>query len=565
MDFKEEIVKMLDSNIEELSYEEIDKLLEVPKESKLGDYAMPCFSLSKIFRKAPNIIAEELKEKLEVPSFLDKIESISGYLNFFINRKEFSKSIIDSILNNDDYGSSNLGDGKNVILDYASLNVAKPFHIGHLKNAVTGNSLYRIYKKLGYNPIAINHLGDFGTQFGKLIYAYKTWGDDEKIKENGIYELTDLYQKFHVEAEKDPSLEDKGREWSLKIEEKDPEAIRIWTYFKDISIEYFNRLADKMDLKFDKIIGEAFYMDFVDDTVKKIKEKNLLVESEGAQVVMLDEYNMPPCIILRSDGGSLYATRDITGAIYRAENFNFVKSIYITGSEQILHFKQWFKVIEKMGYPWANGLVHLGHGMVKLESGKLSTRGGNIITLEEAINEAKEKALEIMIQNGRDGIENREQVAEDIGIGAMTFINLYNSANKDVTFSWETALRFDGETGPYLQYTHARCNSLIKKAGQVDYSKVNPELYQDQTTFEVIKALNNYQNVIVSAGEKFEPSYICRYLIDLAQKFNKFYNEYSIVVDDEEVKATRIALVSAVKKVLKDGLHLVCIKAPDEM
>ena len=563
MDFKVELTKFLNENIEELSFEEISNLIEVPKEGKLGDYAMPCFSLAKAFRKAPNMIADELKDKLQVPEFLDKIDSISGYLNFFINRKEFSKEVINTINSSEEYGKTNIGNGKNIVIDYASLNVAKPFHIGHLKNAVTGNSLYRIFNYLGYNCIGINHLGDFGTQFGKLIYAYKAWGNDEEIKENGIYALNDLYVKFHKEAENDPTLEDKGREWSLKIEEKDEEAIKYWTLFKDISIEYFDRLAQKMDLKFDKIIGESFYIDYVEDTVKKIEEQGLLKESDGAKIVELE--NMAPALILRSDGASLYTTRDLAAAIYRADNFNFEKCIYITGSEQILHFKQWFTVIEKMNYPWAQGLVHIAHGMVKLEGGKLSTRGGNIITLEEAINEAKEKALVIMNENGRDSIENKEAVAEDIGIGAMTFINLYNSSNKDVTFSWESALRFDGETGPYLQYTHARANSIIKKAGEVDLSKINLELYTDQTTFEVVKALSAFPDVVISAGEKYEPSLVARYLIDLDQKFNKFYNEYSIVVDDKEVKATRVALVMAVKKVIKSGLSLICIKAPNEM
>lgn len=563
MNFKEELTKFLNLNINELSFEEISNLIEIPKESKLGDFAMPCFSLAKTFRKAPNIIADELKESLKLPDFLDKIDSISGYLNFFINRKTFAKEVITTINNTDDYGKTNIGTGKNIVIDYASLNVAKPFHIGHLKNAVTGNSLYRIFNYLGYNCIGINHLGDFGTQFGKLIYAYKTWGNEEEIKENGIYALNDLYVRFHKEAESDPTLEAKGREWSLKIEEKDEEAIKYWTFFKDISIEYFDRLAKKMDLKFDKIIGESFYIDYVDDTVKKINEKGLLKESEGAKIVELE--NMAPALILRSDGASLYTTRDIAAAIYRADNFNFEKCIYITGSEQILHFKQWFTVVEKMNYPWASGLVHIAHGMVKLEGGKLSTRGGNIITLEEAINEAKEKALIIMNENGRDGIENKDIIAEDIGIGAMTFINLYNSSNKDVTFSWENALRFDGETGPYLQYTHARANSIIKKAGEIDLSKINLDLYTDHTTFEVIKSLSAFPDVIINAGEKYEPSIVARYLIDLAQKFNKFYNEYSIVVDDEEVKTSRVALVMAVKKVIKTGLSLICIKAPNEM
>lgn len=564
MDFKKEIAEFLDKNIEELSLEDITRLLEVPKESKLGDFAMPCFSLAKEFKKAPAIIASEIKDKLEVPEFLDKIDAISGYLNFFVSRKNFSMQTIKEVLDNENYGSTNLGDGKNVILDYASLNVAKPFHIGHLKNAVTGNSLYRIFNKLGYKSIAINHLGDFGTQFGKLIYAFKEWGNEEDLKKEGISYLANLYVKFHVEAEKDETLEDKGRAWSLKIEEKDEEAIRLWTLFKDISIEYFNKLCKRMDLSFDEVIGEAFYMDYVDDTVKRIKDAGLLKESEGAQIVDLGD-EMAPCLILRADGGSLYATRDIAAAIYRQNNFNFVKSIYITGSEQNLHFKQWFKVCKMMGYEWADGLVHIGHGMVNLKGEKLSTRAGNIITLEEAIDEAKEKSLEIMIANGRDGIENKDEVAEQIGIGALTFINLYNSSNKDVTFDWETALRFDGETGPYLQYCHARCNSLIKKAGEIDLNQIDSDLYTDGTTFEVVKTLANFPDVVKSAGEKYEPSFVARYLIDLAQKFNKFYNEYSIVVDDMRVKSTRIALVMAVKKVLHDGLELICIKAPNEM
>ncbi len=553
---KKELTDMLSEFIQDVATGEMERQIEIPPNPKLGDFAFPCFTLAKLRKKSPALIAEELKEIIK-NDLIERTEVVGGYLNFFVNKQYFIEKTLDGIQKAE---KPNIGQGKNIVIDYASLNIAKPFHIGHLKNAVTGDSLYRIFEYVGYKPIGINHLGDMGTQFGKLIVAYKLWGDEARIEERGIYELVDLYVKFHEEAEKSPSLEDDGRSWSYKIEKGDPEAIKIWNYFKEISIKYFDRVSAELNLHFDYITGESFYLDKVDHVVSELESKNLLVESQGAKIVELEE--MAPAIIVRSDGATLYMTRDIAAAIYRKETFDFDKCIYITGSEQKLHFAQWFKVIEKMGYSWASDLAHIAHGMVRLEGGNLSTRTGNIIKLEDAIKEATKK-VETIIDEKNPNAPNKEEIAKMVGVGALVFHNLFNSSNKDVVFKWEEALRFDGETGPYLQYTHARLCSLIRKAN--DTGKVDYDLLKDETSFELIKHLSKFNEIVINAATRFEPSFVARYLIDLAQYFNKFYNEYAILVEDDLVQNTRIQLVKATQKILKEGLSLICMQAPEEM
>lgn len=564
MDFKNEIAKAISNEVNELNIEDIIDKIEIPADSQKGDYAFPCFNLAKVMKKSPVIIAEELVDKIVKPECILQINNESGFLNFFIDKKIFAEDVITNITKIDNYGSSKEGEGKNVTFDFASLNIAKPFHIGHLKNAVTGDSLYRIYKYLGYNSIGINHLGDWGTQFGKLIVAFKKWGNKEEVEKKGIMELVKLYIKFHDEAEKDKSLEDEGRAWFTKIENGDKEAVEIWDWFKDISLEYFNIIANELDINMDYLTGESFYSDKIPAVVKELEEKGLLIDSNGAKVVDLEDYNMPPCLVLKSDGSTLYATRDLATVFYRKNTFNFYKSIYITGAEQNLHFKQFFKVIKKMGYEWADDMIHIGHGMVKLEDGNLSTRKGRIVTLEDVMKEATDKTLEIIKEKSPD-LENKEEVAKQVGIGAIKFNNLYNNSNKDVIFSWDKTLSFDGETGPYVQYTYARACSLLRKGGEVDYTKVDYSVLADDTTYDLLKSLFSFPEKVKKAAYKYEPSYISRAVIEIAQKFNKFYNEYSIVVDDETIKNSRLAVTEVTKKVIKTGLSLIGLEAPEKM
>lgn len=566
MDFKFEIAKLI-SSAADIDVEEVISAIEIPPNSDMGDYAYPCFKLAKVFRKAPPMIAGELVEKIEKKDFIKEIKTVGAYINFFTEKSVYVKEVLESVLTKEaDYGKSTEGNGKTIVIDYSSPNIAKPFHVGHLRSTVIGNAIYKIYECLGYNCEGVNHLGDWGTQFGKLIVAYKKWGSKEAVEKDGIQELMKIYVKFHDEAEKEPSLDDEARLWFVKMQDGDEEALTLWKWFYDISIKEFERVYEMLGVKFDAYTGESFYNDKMDAVVEELKEKNLLKESEGAMIVDLEEDKMPPCLIIRKDGGTLYATRDITAALYRKKTYNFEKCIYLTALDQNLHFAQWFKVIEKMGYEWSKDLVHVPFGLVSLDTGKLSTRHGNVVLMEELLNQAINETTKIIEEKNPD-LPNKEEVAKQVGIGAVIFNDLYNNRIKDVVFSWSRMLNFDGETGPYVQYTHARACSLIDKVcGSEEIDKnVDFSLLNDEASVEVCKLIEMYPAKIKDAAAKFEPSIVTRHLVDIAQAFNKFYHDNPIMSSEDEVKKARIALVYAVKTILASGLKLLGINAPKQM
>lgn len=565
IDFKKAIVEMVAEKVDGVEGAEIESTIEVPPNYELGDYALPCFKFAKILRKSPNMIAEELSKELGSSRYFSSVESVGGYINFFVDREVMARNVLEDIVDKrEGFGKSDMGAGKNIVIDYSSPNIAKSFHVGHLRSTVIGNSLYRIYKHLGYNAIGINHLGDWGTQFGKMICAYKKWGDDEAIKKEPIKALQALYVKFHDECKEAPELEDEGRGWFKKLEDGDEEAKRIWKWFVEMSLEEFERIYKLLDVKFDYYTGESFYEDKMEDAIALMKEKGVAKESEGALVVDLEEYNMPPCLIVKSDGTTIYATRDITAALYRKETFDFEKAIYITDYAQNLHFQQWFKVIELMGYDWADKLIHTPFGRVSTEEGKLQTRTGNVILLDELLSKSIEKVKEHISEKNPD-LENKEETARQIGIGAVIFNDLSNGKIKDVVFNWDRMLSFEGETGPYVQYTHVRARSVLRKAGiaptaDIDYSKI-----VDKDAIGVLRLLQNFPEVIEVAMEKNEPSFIARHIIDIAQSFNRFYHECPILSADEETKKARLLVVESVATVLKTGLYLLGIEAPEKM
>ncbi|WP_027633845.1 arginine--tRNA ligase [Clostridium hydrogeniformans] len=563
MDYKNLVAKRI-SEFVELDVETIEKLLEIPPKPEMGDYAFPCFQLAKSMRKAPNMIAEELKGKINKDGF-EKIENLGPYLNFFMDKSSFGKGIIELILNKKEtYGESNMGEGKTVCVEYSSPNIAKPFHVGHLFSTAIGNALYAIMKSQGYNTVGINHLGDWGTQFGKLISAYKRWADEEALEKEPIKELLRIYVKFHDEAEKDPSLEDEGRMYFKKLEDGDKEAVVLWNRFKELSLKEFDNVYDMLNVKFDSLAGEGFYNDKMEAVVKEIDDKGLLVDSNGAKVVMLEEYNMPPCIVLKSDGASIYATRDLTAAKYRKDTYNFDKSIYVVGKDQKLHFNQVFKTLELMGHDWAKDCHHVSFGLVRFADKKLSTRKGDVILLEDLLNEAISKTRDT-INEKNPNLENKEEVAKKVGIGAIVFTYLKNSRERDMVFNWDEMLSFDGETGPYVQYTYARGNSILNKAGEVngeaDYSKLT-----SKEEFELVKTLEGFNKSIVMAIDKLEPSIVTRYVIDVAKAFNKFYNNHSVInVEDEGLKKARLNMIEATCQVIKNALNLIGIETVEKM
>jgi arginyl-tRNA synthetase len=565
MDFKLEIAKLLAAAVP-MELEEAFAAIEVPPNAEMGDYAYPCFKLAKVFRKAPPMIAAELMEKLEKPDFIDEIKVQGAYLNFFTNKSVYVSEVLSEVLKKTyDFGKSDIGKGKTIVIDYSSPNIAKPFHVGHLRSTVIGNAIYKIYESLGYQCEGVNHLGDWGTQFGKLIVAYKKWGSKEAVEEGGIQELMRIYVKFHDEAEKEPSLDDEARGWFVKMQDGDEEALTLWKWFYDISIKEFERVYQMLGVTFDAYTGESFYNDKMAPVVEELRQKQLLTESEGALIVDLEEEGMPPCLIIRKDGGTLYATRDITAALYRKNKYNFEKCIYLTALDQNLHFAQWFKVIEKMGYDWSKDLIHVPFGLVSLDSGKLSTRHGNVVLMEDLLNQAIAETQKI-IQEKNPQLPDKEEVAKQVGIGAVIFNDLYNNRMKDVVFSWEKMLNFDGETGPYVQYTHARACSILKRAqNPLDLENISYSLLTDDVSVEVCKLLEQYPAKIKDAANKLEPSIVTRHLVDIAQAFNKFYHDNPILSSEEDVKKARLALVYAVKVVLSSGLALLGISSPEQM
>lgn len=563
---KEQLIDILAENIQELEKEEIASALEIPKKSDMGDFAFPCFKLAKIYRKAPNMIAEELTGKILEKNYdiFSKVENVGGYINFFFAKEQFAKQLMKTI-SAENYGSSTEGEGKTICIDYSSPNVAKNFHVGHLRTTIIGNSLYKIYSKLGYHVERINHLGDWGTQFGKLIVAYKRWGSKEEVEKNGIAELMKIYVKFHQEAEKDDSLNDEARAWFVKMEQGDEEALSIWQWFKDISLVEYKRIYKLLGMEFDHYTGESFYRDKTQDIVDKLNAKHLLVESDGAHIVPLDDYNMAPCLIMKKDGSSIYATRDLAALFYRKETYHFDKCIYVTGLEQKLHFAQVFKVIELLGYDWYDQLVHVPYGLVSMEGGKLSTRNGNVIYAEEILHESIRKIYEIIEEKNPD-LEDKETVARQVGIGAIIFNDLYNQRIKDVVFNWDKILNFDGETGPYVQYTYARGASVLRKAGEVTIpEEIDYSVLTDEVTMNLLKDITRFPGVVKDAAEKYEPFMISRFAVSVAQHFNKFYHDCQINVDDENIKMARLKVVSVTMRVIKDALELLGIECPEQM
>lgn len=551
-----------------VAVDEIAAAIEVPANSDMGDYAYPCFKLAKVLRKAPPLIAQEIGEKLQLPVGISEMKIVGAYINFFMDKPFYAKQVLQSVLEQGaHYGKSEKGTGKTIVIDYSSPNIAKPFHVGHLRSTVIGNALYQIHRALGYHCVGINHLGDWGTQFGKLIVAYKKWGSQEAVEKDGIQELMRIYVKFHDEAANEPALEDEARLWFVKMQDGDTEALTLWKWFYDISIREFERVYDMLGVKFDAYTGESFYNDKMAPVVEELEQKGLLVESEGAKIVDLSEENMPPCLIIRKDGGTLYATRDITAALYRKKTYDFDKCIYLTALDQNLHFAQWFAVIHKMGYDWYQDLIHVPFGLVSLESGKLSTRHGNVVLMEELLHQAIAETQKI-IEEKNPSLPDKETVAQKVGIGAVIFNDLYNTRIKDVVFSWERMLNFDGETGPYVQYTHARACSILKKVPDCkteDLQTASFAKLDDEATLQVCKLLEAFPSKIEDAAAKLEPYLLTRHLVAIAQAFNKFYHDNPILNSADDVRFARLAVVLAVKTVLSSGLALLGIESPEQM
>lgn len=564
-DFKVAVATCLKEHIEELTLEEITALIEVPPNKDMGDFAFPCFKLAKVFRKAPNMIAAELSEKIEAKGVISNVTPLGGYINFFVNKSQLAETVIKNVLTKKEkYGHSDLGKDKTIVIDFSSPNIAKPFHIGHIRTTVIGNALYKIYDSQGYNTVRINHLGDYGTQFGKLIVAFKLWGNKEAVEANPIPELLKLYIQFHDEAERHPEMEDEARDWFTKLENGDKEAKELWQWFRDESLKEFARVYDLLDIEFDSYNGESFYSDKMDRVIDIIKDKGLLQESQGTNIVDLEEYNMPPALITKNDGSTLYMTRDLAAALYRKENYDFEKCIYVVGSQQSLHFQQLFKVLELVGFEWAKDMVHVPFGMVALEEGTMSTRKGRVVFLEDVLKQAIEKTKETMLTKNPNAL-NVDEIAKQVGVGAVVFQELSNSRIKDYTFSWSRTLSFEGETGPYVQYTHARCCAVLRKAEEEVTTDINYELLNDVDSAEVLKVIASFNKTILNAMRKNEPHIITRFVLDLAQAFNKFYHDNSILVEDAELRKARLALVCATRQALENGLKLLGMQAPERM
>mgnify|MGYP001067572950 FL=1 len=560
---REQIIDLI-STAANLDKAMVSDILEIPPKADMGDFAFPCFQLAKTLRKAPPMIAADIAEKIGDVDILDKLEVKGAYLNFFIKKELFVKTMIENA-DVENFGSSDMGKGKTICIDYSSPNVAKNFHVGHLRTTIIGNSLYKIYSKLGYQVERINHLGDWGTQFGKLIVAYKAWGSKEAVEKDGVAELMRLYVKFHEEADKDDSLNDQARAWFTKMEHGDEEALDIWKWFVDISLKEYKGTYALLGMEFDHYLGESFYRDKTADVVKRLQDANLLEESQGAQIVNLDAYDMPPCLIMKKDGSSIYATRDLAAIFYRKDRWNFDKCLYVTGQEQKLHFAQVFKVVELLGNDWAkDSLVHIPYGLVSLEGAKLSTRSGNIIYAEDILLEAIDKVKGVIAEKNPD-LENKDEVAKIVGVGAILFHDLYNQRIKDVSFKWDKVLNFDGETGPYVQYTYCRCASILRSIDHDANATIDYSLLLDEEAIALLKEINRFPQVVKDAAEKYEPSVVARFAMDVAQSFSRFYNADRVNVEDATLRNARAKLVDMTKHTLKDALDLLGIQCPEQM
>ena len=558
MDYKKYIAQRI--NAEGVGEEEVYASIALPPNPDMGDYALPCFKFAKVMRKSPVLIAQALAAGYPADGVIEKAEAVNGYVNFTINKAALAREVIGEVLSaGEKYGSSDIGACKTVCIDYSSVNIAKPFHIGHLSTTAIGGALYKIFNFLGYKAVGINHLGDYGTQFGKLICAYKHWGDRQQVEEGGIHAINDLYVRFNSEATEE--MEHEAREYFRLIESGDKEANELFDWFKELTLKYVRGIYDKLNVTFDSYAGERFYTDKMQPVIDELREKGLLKESEGAQVVDLEKYGMPPCLILRSDGASLYATRDLAAAIYRKNTYDFYKCLYVVAYQQNLHFKQVFKVLELMGKEWAKDLVHVAYGMVSLEDGAMSTRKGKVVWLEDVISRCVEKAYAIISEKNPE-LENKRDVAEKVGVGAVIFGALYNSKIKDIVFSYDKVLSFEGETSVYVQYTCARANSVMEKGGVPAEYKVGELLPQEA---EVVKAIASFPQAVKDAAEKYEPCMVARFAVDLAQKFNKFYFDCKILTAEGDKKNFRLALTAAAHTALKNALTLLGIGVPDKM
>ena len=565
--FKKIIAKQISKTIE-INEKELESYIETPKDSKNGDYAFPCFRLAKELRKAPPAIANEIKEKIETVEEIEKIEVAGGYLNFFINKETLAKEVLEEISKTEQYGKSEIGREKNIVIDYSAPNIAKPFHIGHLRSTVIGGALYNIYKYLGYNVTGVNHLGDYGTQFGKLIEGYKMWGEEYDIEKYPINELTKIYIRINEACKNDEQILENCRNNFKKLEDGDPYCVEIWKKFRELSLQEFQKVYDLLGSKFDSWNGESFYSDKMPEVIDILQKTGKLVESQGAKIIDLEDKGInTPCIIEKSNGSTTYATRDLAAILYRARTYDFDKALYVTSYEQVLHFKQVFEVAKLLGLDekYTDGLEHVSFGMVLLPEGKMSTREGNTIKLEELLNEAISRAKEIIEQKNPD-LENKEEVAKKVGIGAVIFNDMSASRVKDEVFDWNTILNFQGETGPYIQYTYVRTKSVLEKAGYLPkLEDVNTKNLSDDYSMAILKLIYNFEDVLVQVTDKNEPSILARYLIDLAKAYSSFYNENKIIVEDKDVQNARVYLTYATSEVLKQGANLLGIEMPEKM
>ncbi|MBQ1524010.1 MAG: arginine--tRNA ligase [Firmicutes bacterium] len=566
-DIKTEIARIIAEQAG-LAEEEALALIEIPPESSKGDYAFPCFRLAKVLRKAPPLIAADIAEKIRGNALFEKVENVNAYVNMFIDKAYFAMNTLEDVVARGDlFGRQDIGGGKTVIVEYSSPNIAKPFHIGHIRSTVIGNAIYKLYDAIGYKVVRINHLGDYGTQFGKMITAYRRWGNEEEVKKEPIKTLLSYYVRFHQEAENDPSLDQEARETFAKLEHGEEEEVRIWKWFREESLKEFTRVYDMLGITFDSYNGESFYSDKMPAVIQELRDKGLLQESQGAQIVDLSQWNMSPALITKSDGTSLYITRDIAAAIYRKKTYDFYKCIYVVASQQNLHFQQWFKVLDLMGYEWSKDCIHVNFGLVSLEDGTMSTRNGRVVFLEDVLNRAVEKTAEIVREKGVN-TESIEETSKTVGIGAVIFQELSNSRIKDYVFNWDNVLNFDGETGPYVQYTHARAASVLKNAGfsgSFDVASMDLSYISGGSAYELIKEIYRFPEVIADAAEKYEPSVLTRHIVDIAQAFNKFYHDEHILVENEQEKQAKLLLTYAAKQTIKNGLELLGMKAPDKM
>ncbi len=567
INLKEEIAKLISEQVADLAVEEIEAMIEVPQDSKMGDYAFPCFKLAKVLRKAPPLIAKGIADAIAENDIFEKVEQVNAYVNMFISKEEFVQEVVEEVMERgDEYGRSNVGEGKPVIVEYSSPNIAKPFHIGHIRSTVIGNSINLLWDAMGYKVTRINHLGDYGTQFGKMIVAYRHWGNEEDVRREPIKTLLSYYTKFHEEAEKDPSLDDEARETFTRLENGGKEETELWQWFRDESLKEFTRVYNMLGIEYDSYAGESFYSDKMPAVVQELKDKNLLVESKGAEIVDLEPYGLTPAPILKSDGSTLYITRDLACAKYRKATYDFYKNIYVVASQQNLHFQQLKKILELMGYEWSKDIIHVPFGLVSLEEGTMSTRAGRVVFLEDVLNRAIDETREIIKEKGV-ATDNIEETAKQVGVGAVVFNELSNNRIKDYVFSWKQVLDFNGETGPYVQYTYARCASILRNAGEDanDLTGFDPSYITGDAAYTLAKEIYALTDVIIEAGEKYEPSILTRHIVDMAQAFNKFYHDEHILTDDKEERKAKLALVVAAKTAIKNGLRLLGMEAPERM